>query len=453
MNDAIASHPEVTNKVKATLSRHILADGFDFVMDLEKSHGSWIYDKITNTEYLDMFSMFASAAIGYNHPYLVENAAWLGKMAINKPTLADVYSDEYAQFMEVFERVAIPKELQYAFFISGGTLAVENAMKACFDWKTRKNFDKGISKEAGICIHFRQAFHGRSGYTLSLTNTSDPRKHQYFPKFDWPRILNPYLKFPITEENLEETIKNENLALIQIEEAILSNPDQVACIIIEPIQAEGGDNHFRDEFFQGLRKICDENEVLLIFDEVQTGIGITGKMWAFQHFSVIPDVISFGKKTQVCGILANKEKFDEVEHNVFVESSRINSTFGGNFIDMMRLKLTLEVIEKENLVDNAKTVGEHLLNRLQELAAKYPNKISNARGRGLMCAIDLPTCEERDALRDLLYRENLIILSCGDHSLRFRPHLNVTKEEIDLSISKFEKVLDAMAVRAEDSSI
>ena len=453
MNDAIASHPEVTNKVKATLSRHILADGFDFVMDLEKSHGSWIYDKITNTEYLDMFSMFASAAIGYNHPYLVENAAWLGKMAINKPTLADVYSDEYAQFMEVFERVAIPKELQYAFFISGGTLAVENAMKACFDWKTRKNFDKGISKEAGICIHFRQAFHGRSGYTLSLTNTSDPRKHQYFPKFDWPRILNPYLKFPITEENLEETIKNENLALIQIEEAILSNPDQVACIIIEPIQAEGGDNHFRDEFFQGLRKICDENEVLLIFDEVQTGIGITGKMWAFQHFSVIPDVISFGKKTQVCGILANKEKFDEVEHNVFVESSRINSTFGGNFIDMMRLKLTLEVIEKENLVDNAKTVGEHLLNRLQKLAAKYPNKISNARGRGLMCAIDLPTCEERDALRDLLYRENLIILSCGDYSLRFRPHLNVTKEEIDLSISKFEKLLDAMAVRAEDSSI
>lgn len=441
MNDAIAPHPQKTNKVKEILSRHILADGFDFVMDLEKSHGSWIYDKVTNTEYLDMFSMFASAAIGYNHPYLVENSAWLGKMAINKPTLADVYSEEYAEFMEVFERVAIPKELQYAFFVSGGTLAVENAMKACFDWKTRKNFEKDINKEAGICIHFRQAFHGRSGYTLSLTNTADPRKHQYFPKFDWPRILNPYLTFPTTEDNLEETIKNENLALIQIEEAILSNPDRVACIIIEPIQAEGGDNHFRGEFFQGLRKICDENEVLLIFDEVQTGIGITGKMWAFQHFSVVPDVISFGKKTQVCGILANKEKFDEVEHNVFVESSRINSTFGGNFIDMMRLKLTLEVIEKESLVENAKEVGAYLLQNIQKLQTEFPDKISNARGRGLMCAFDLPDGQQRDEMREALYRENMIVLACGTQSIRFRPHLNVSREEIDIAMQRLVKCL------------
>lgn len=442
-----------TNPVKQTLSKHILADGFDFVMDIEKSHGSWIFDKVSNTEYLDMFSMFASASIGYNHPHLVKNSAWLGRMAINKPTLADVYSDEYAEFMEVFERIAIPEELQYTFFISGGTLAVENAMKACFDWKTRKNFEKGINKEAGICIHFRQAFHGRSGYTLSLTNTSDPRKHMYFPKFDWPRILNPHLSFPITEENLEETIKNESLALIQIEEAILSNPNQVACIIIEPIQAEGGDHHFRDEFFVGLRKICDQNDILLIFDEVQTGIGITGKMWAFQHFSVTPDVISFGKKTQVCGILANKEKFDEVPQNVFRESSRINSTFGGNFIDMMRLKLTLEVIENENLVENAKIVGDYLLEKLQKLQAQFPDQLSNARGRGLMCAIDFPNGEERDAARNYLYRKNLIILGCGDQSIRFRPHLNVRKEEIDLAISKFEEMMNDISLKSEDSKI
>lgn len=448
MNDTIT-----TNPVKQTLSKHILADGFDFVMDIEKSHGSWIFDKVSNTEYLDMFSMFASASIGYNHPHLVENSAWLGRMAINKPTLADVYSDEYAEFMEVFERIAIPEELQYTFFISGGTLAVENAMKACFDWKTRKNFEKGINKEAGICIHFRQAFHGRSGYTLSLTNTSDPRKHMYFPKFDWPRILNPHLSFPITEENLEETIKNENLALIQIEEAILSNPNQVACIIIEPIQAEGGDHHFRDEFFVELRKICDQNDILLIFDEVQTGIGITGKMWAFQHFSVTPDIISFGKKTQVCGILANKEKFDEVPQNVFRESSRINSTFGGNFIDMMRLKLTLEVIENENLVENAKIVGDYLLEKLQKLQAQFPDKLSNARGRGLMCAIDFPNGEERDAARNYLYRKNLIILGCGDQSIRFRPHLNVRKEEIDLAISKFEEMMNDISLKSEDSKI
>lgn len=432
------------NEVRQTLSKHLLADGFDFVMDIEKSHGSWIHDRNTGREFLDMFSMFASASIGYNHPYLLEKTEWLGKMAINKPTLADVYSQEFADFLEVFSRVAMPEELQNVFFIEGGTLAVENAMKACFDWKTRKNFEKGLDIEAGICIHFKQAFHGRSGYTLSLTNTSDPRKHQYFPKFDWPRIINPYLAFPITDENLEETIKNEQLALLHIQEAIITNPDQVACIIIEPIQAEGGDNHFRDEFFTGLRNLCDENEVLLIFDEVQTGIGITGKMWAFEHFTAKPDIISFGKKTQVCGVLSNREKFDEVPKNVFRESSRINSTFGGNFVDMLRFQLVLEVIEKENLVENAAEVGYFLLEHLQKLQEKYPQKFSNARGRGLMCAIDLPTGEERDQLRQIMYDSGLIILGCGSRSIRFRPHLNVSKDEITKAIEIIEQNIEKL---------
>lgn len=430
------------NKVKETLGKHILADGFDFVMDFEKSHGSYIVDRLTGKEYLDMFSMFASASVGYNHPYILEKADWLGKMAIYKPTLSDVYLQEYADFMEVFARVAIPKELPYCFFVEGGALAVENALKTAFDWKTRKNWQKDIDKEAGMVIHFKQSFHGRSGYTLSLTNTSDPRKHQYFPKFDWPRITNPKLNFPITEENLEETIKHEQLALLHIQEAILANPDQVACIIIEPIQAEGGDNHFRNEFFTELRKICDENEILLILDEVQTGIGMTGKMWAFQHLDIIPDVITFGKKTQVCGILANKEKLDEVEHHVFIESSRINSTFGGNFIDMLRFQLVLEIIENENLIENSRTVGEFLLNGLKQLAQKYPDHISAARGKGLMCAFDLKDGAFRDWLRKALYDEGVIVLTCGDQSLRFRPHLNVTKEEIQTILDKINSIFE-----------
>lgn len=430
------------NKVKETLGKHILADGFDFVMDFEKSHGSYIVDRLTGKEYLDMFSMFASASVGYNHPYILEKADWLGKMAIYKPTLSDVYLQEYADFMEVFARVAIPKELPYCFFVEGGALAVENALKTAFDWKTRKNWQKDIDKEAGMVIHFKQSFHGRSGYTLSLTNTSDPRKHQYFPKFDWPRITNPKLNFPITEENLEETIKHEQLALLHIQEAILANPDEVACVIIEPIQAEGGDNHFRNEFFTELRKICDENEILLILDEVQTGIGMTGKMWAFQHLDIIPDVITFGKKTQVCGILANKEKLDEVEHHVFVESSRINSTFGGNFIDMLRFQLVLEIIENENLIENSRTVGEFLLNGLKQLAQKYPDHISAARGKGLMCAFDLKDGASRDWLRKALYDEGVIVLTCGDQSLRFRPHLNVTKEEIQIILDKINSIFE-----------
>lgn len=430
------------NKVKETLGKHILADGFDFVMDFEKSHGSYIVDRLTGKEYLDMFSMFASASVGYNHPYILEKANWLGKMAIYKPTLSDVYLQEYADFMDVFSRVAIPKELPYCFFVEGGALAVENALKTAFDWKTRKNWQKDIDKEASLVIHFKQSFHGRSGYTLSLTNTSDPRKHQYFPKFEWPRITNPKLNFPITEENLEETIKHEQMALLNIQEAILANLDEVACIIIEPIQAEGGDNHFRNEFFAELRRICDENEILLILDEVQTGIGMTGKMWAYQDLGIIPDVISFGKKTQVCGILANKEKLDEVDHHVFVESSRINSTFGGNFIDMLRFQLVLEIIENENLVENSKVVGEFLLDGLLKLEQKFPEQIFASRGKGLMCAFDLKDHDTRNWLREKLYDEGIIVLTCGDQSIRFRPHLNVTKEEIQIVLDKINSIFE-----------
>ena len=442
MNKTIElSHEVAGNKVKATLGKHILADGFDFVMDYEKSHGSWIVDRLTGNKFLDMFSMFGSASVGYNHPYILEKSAWLGKMAVYKPTMSDVYLQEFADFVETFGRVAIPEELPYCFFVEGGALAVENALKTAFDWKTRKNWQKGSETEGSMAIHFKQAFHGRSGYTLSLTNTSDPRKYQYFPLFDWPRIINPKLHFPITEENLQETIKNEQLALVEIEQAILMNPDKVSCIIIEVIQAEGGDNHFRDEFFVELRKICDENDILLIFDEVQTGIGITGKMWAFQNFSVVPDVISFGKKTQVCGILASKEKLNEVENHVFAESSRINSTFGGNFIDMLRFQLVLEIIEKENLLENVQKQGAFLLKGLQNLQEKYPQLISNARGKGLMCAFDLPTGEIRKDFQEKLYEENVIILICGDCSLRFRPHLNVSQEDLQFALDKIEKIV------------
>ena len=442
MNKTIELSHEITgNKVKESLGKHLLADGFDFVMDYEKSQGSWIVDRLSGNKFLDMFSMFGSASVGYNHPYILEKSAWLGKMAVYKPTMSDVYLQEFADFVETFGRVAIPKELQYCFFVEGGALAVENALKTAFDWKTRKNWQKGSETEGSMAIHFKQAFHGRSGYTLSLTNTSDPRKYQYFPLFDWPRIINPKLHFPITEENLQETIKNEQLALVEIEQAILMNPDKVSCIIIEVIQAEGGDNHFRDEFFVELRKICDENDILLIFDEVQTGIGITGKMWAFQNFSVVPDVISFGKKTQVCGILANKEKLNQVEHHVFAESSRINSTFGGNFIDMLRFQLVLEIIEKENLLENVQKQGDFLLKGLQNLQEKYPQLISNARGKGLMCAFDLPTGEIRKDFQEKLYEENVIILICGDCSLRFRPHLNVSQEDLQFALDKIEKIV------------
>ncbi|WP_238387337.1 L-lysine 6-transaminase [Sphingobacterium olei] len=426
-------------EIHQRLGKHILADGLPVVIDLEKSHGSYVVD-INGETYLDMFSMFASSPIGYNHPHLVTNSEILKKVSINKLALSDIYPVEFADFLDTFARVAIPKELDYCFFIDGGGLAVENALKAAFDWKTRINFSKGINKEAGKVIHFQQAFHGRTGYTLSLTNTKDPRKHMYFPKFDWPRIINPKLHFPLSEESLAKTIQLETQSIQEIEMAIRNHPNEVACLIIESIQAEGGDNHFRKEFFQKLRNICDQHDIIFILDEVQTGVAMTGKMWCYEHYDIIPDIVAFGKKSQVCGILANRSKFDRVEEHVFKESSRINSTFGGNLVDMVRFKLILEVIENENLVAQAQEKGKYLLEKMTSLTLDYP-QVSNVRGKGLLAAFDFEDEKSRDNFVQKALKNKLLILGCGDKSIRFRPHLTVSIEDIDKAFEIIRKSL------------
>jgi L-lysine 6-transaminase len=430
--------------VKAIISRHLLADGMDIIVDLEKSKGSWLVDQRNGDRYLDCFSMFASMAIGFNHDAIVAMQAQLGKVAVQKPANSDAYCEPMAEFLETFARYAMPASLPHAFFIEGGALAVENALKAAFDWKVKKNFDRGANHELGSkIIHFRQAFHGRTGYTLSLTNTADPRKTKYFPKFSWPRIVNPKLAFPLTDENLAAVAILEAEALASINEHIARDGDDIAGLIIEPIQGEGGDNHFRKEFFKALRAICDEHEILFILDEVQTGIGLTGKFWSYEHYDIEPDLISFGKKTQVCGTLASK-RLDEVADNVFAEPSRINSTFGGNLVDMVRCSAILKIIDRENLVDNACQRGRELLQGLEDLAKEFPEIIGNARGRGLMCAFDLQDGEARNAFRIKLLAEKLLVVGCGDKSIRFRPHLIITSEEVRLVLDILRKVLKHM---------
>ncbi len=427
--------------VKRTLARHLLAEGFDIIVDLEKSRGSWFVDHRNGDRYLDFFSMYASMGIGFNHPKMLAVQEHLGRLAIQKPGCSDVYSQPMAEFVETFSKIGIPAYLPHAFFIEGGALAVENALKTAFDWKVRKNFAKGCKKETGTkVIHFQQAFHGRSGYTLSLTNTFDPRKTKHYPKFDWPRIINPKITFPLDRENLTKVQVLEDEALRQIKEVIDREGEDIAVLIIEPIQGEGGDNHFRKEFFQALRRICDEHEIMFIMDEVQTGIGLTGKFWAHEHFEVRPDIISFGKKTQVCGILAGS-RVDEVDCNVFKERSRISSTFGGNLIDMVRCAHILRVIEEERLVENARIQGNLLLKELQALAQEFSKIVSNPRGRGLMCAFDAPDSDIRDQLLKAFLQEKLLMVGCGEKSIRFRPHLIVTADEISEGIGIIRKVL------------
>ena len=430
--------------VHSMIGKHMLADGMEQVIDLNKSHGSWLVDARDGKEYLDLFSMFASMPIGYNHPLLLENKERLIAPTLNKITNSDIYSTEMAEFVSTMGRIAQPDYLPYAFYVEGGALAVENALKAAFDWKVRKNLAAGIGEKGSKIIHFKECFHGRTGYTMSMTDSPDPRKTMYYPQFDWPRIDNPTINFPLDEESLNKVIQAENTAVNQILEALDKNKNEIAALIIEPIQGEGGDNHFRCEFFQQLRQLADEHEFLLIYDEVQTGAGITGSMWAHQQFNpnkcncdcnnanTQPDIISFGKKTQVCGIFAGK-KLDEVENNVFHESSRLNSTWGGNIVDMVRITIYLEIIAKEKLVENASLNGHYLLKKLQGIQEEYSDIISNARGRGLFAAFDLQDSEQRDSLVNLIISEGALILGSGKKSIRFRPHLTISKEEIDLA--------------------
>jgi L-lysine 6-transaminase len=429
--------------VHNVLSRHMLADGYDMVMDLSKSRGSWVFDSRRGRAVLDFFTNFASCPIGYNHPRL-DNPEFRDRIAtaaINKPANSDIYTTYMAEFVETFARVAVPPSLnKHMFFIEGGALGIENAIKAAFDWKVRKNLRRGSQTERGTQImHLREAFHGRTGYTLSLTNT-DPRKTQYFPKFDWPRIDNPKLRFPV-DDDVEQ---RERAAIEQAKRFLAERKDDVAAFIMEPVQGEGGDNHFRPEFFRAVRQLCDENDMLLIFDEVQSGVGITGKMWAFEHFGIEPDLFCFGKKTQVCGFVSNDRIFD-VDDNVFALSSRINSTWGGNLTDMVRSQRYFEVIDEERLVDNAARVGGYFVGELQRFGAEFPRLVSNVRGRGLMAAIDLPSGELRDAALKSMMQHDVMVLSSGHQSLRFRPPLNLSMEEAAEGVRRMEKALQQLA--------
>ena len=424
------------DRVHETLRRHLLVDGFDLVLDTRASRGSCLVDGRDGTRWLDMFSFFASAPLGMNHPALADDPAFLAELtetAVNKPSNSDIYTVQMAAFVDTFTRVLGDRALPHLFLVEGGALAVENALKTAFDWKRKHNALRGRPAERGTkVLHLRKAFHGRSGYTLSLTNT-DPVKTALFPTFDWPRIDVPALRFPVDADAVAAA---EARALAQARAAFAAHPHDIACFIAEPIQGEGGDNHMRAEFLQAMQALCREHDALFVLDEVQTGGGMTGTAWAYQQLGLAPDVVAFGKKLQVCGIMAGG-RVDEVPDNVFAVSSRINSTWGGGLADMVRSRRYLEVVEAEGLIERAAVLGKRLLDGL----ATVPG-IDNVRGRGLFVAVDLPTPEARAAAVARLHRdEKVLILGGGERSIRFRPALTVGEDELDLAVAALARAV------------
>ena len=416
------------------LRRHVLTDGFKLVFDPEQSHGAFIVDAVTGREFIDLYGFYASQPIGFNHPRFSrpEVQAELLTAAKVKVAKCDTGTVQYATFVKTFAAVMGLAPLSRFFFIDGGTMAVENALKAAMDWKVRKNIAHGLGERGTEIMHFEHAFHGRSGYALSLTNT-DPRKTAHFPKFSWPRIPAPAIDFSLSLSQRELVVgEKEQLSEKQIREVLREKSADIGAVIIEPIQGEGGDNHFRGEFLQALRQICEENEILLIFDEVQCGMGITGRNWCCEHFGVIPDLLAFGKKAQVCGVMAGP-RLDEVKDNCFRLSSRISSTWGGNFTDYVRSTHYLRILEDEHLVQNAEAQGNYFRNELCGLARQHTN-ISSVRGRGLMMAFDLPNARARDAFCKAAFHQGVLVVGSGERSVRLRPVLDIRAEVLDKAL-------------------
>ncbi|WP_431899666.1 L-lysine 6-transaminase [Nonomuraea sp. bgisy101] len=413
------------------LARHLLVDGYRLVLDLDRSQGSWLVDARTGRRYLDFYTFFASAPLGVNPPL---DRELLGRIALNKPANPDMYSEHLADFVDTFTRVLGDPDLPRLFFVEGGALAVENALKTAFDWKSRRNEAEGRPRELGTRVmHLTKAFHGRSGYTLSLTNT-EPLKTDRFPVFDWPRIDVP-------ATHMEDVEALEAKALAQAAAAFERHPHDIACFIAEPIQGEGGDNHMRPEFLQAMQALCHEHDALFILDEVQTGGGTTGTPWAYQQLGLAPDIVAFAKKVQVGGIMAGR-RVDLVPDNVFNVSGRINSTWGGGLVDMVRSRAMLEIIERDGLIARTAEAGVRLVEGLGKLQAEQPALVSNVRGRGFMCAFDLPDAPRRSALiTRLREEEGVVVLPCGERSVRLRPALNIPDEDLDHGLTAISRAL------------
>ena len=376
---------------------------FGIKVDFEKSHGLYLYDKNTHREILDFFGMYASLPLGYNHPIFktsefIEEYLRASSLKMNN---CEFVSDETLEFDKMFTEYAGAGIFKNIHYSCTGALAVEAAIKTCILYK-------GFHKPKILSFH--NSFHGINGYGGFITSRfpgADKRLNG-FPE-DYSVKIAPDL------QKVEESLRNND----------------ITCLLVEPIQCSAGDIHYDQTFFEQLRRLCDEYDVPLVFDEIQVGFGGTGKLWFFQHVGIVPDIVIFGKKTQLSGIMV-RDKYSQIfspENSV-----RLEVTWDGDISDMIRCKHIIKAYKEYNILDNVNKMSKLLFSKLSEMP-----EILNLRNCGLIFGFDLKDSQFRDTIISELHKNGLICNKTGTNSVRLRPSLNLTEKDIRHAAELFKK--------------
>lgn len=393
---------------------------FKIKIDFEKSKGAYLFDKTTQKKYVDFMSMYATLPLGYNHeifstPLFKEEILRTSNVKI---TNCEMLSDESEEFNKEFISFAGKQYFTHFHYCCTGALGIEAAIKTAIDY---------TGFQSPKVISFKGSFHGINSYGGFVTDRFPPVSTRLdgFPGGEWPIIDNPIITYrdnkPIEDLDKVQSVFNEI-------ESVIQEDGQVCCILIEPIQCTFGDRYFPMSFFTGVRRIADKYNIPLIFDEIQVGFGSTGKLWYYEHTGIIPDILVFGKKTQLSGIMV-KDKFAKI----FKTPTRLEVTWDADLIDMIRCKYVMKAMQQYDVIKNVQARSEELYSGLHGL-----KNICNLRNQGLLFAFDFDSRSNRDKFMESLVKNGLICNPTKDLTIRLRPNLFVNKEEVNHALNILE---------------
>lgn len=439
---------------KAELDAIQNTSAIHFFCDYENSIGNYLAD-VDGNIYLDLFQQISSLPLGYNHPYLLsvlknpDNASTF----VNRPALGSLPPKDFVHKLRSALLSVAPPGLKEVQTMACGSCANENAFKAVFiRWQNLMRGGKVHSEEElESCMRnslpgspsnlsilsFKGSFHGRTLGALSCTRSKAIHKLD-IPAFDWPMADFPDYLYPL-EANVDYNQKQDTKCLAQVEDIMrtrLKEDRPVAGIVVEPIQAEGGDNHASPSFFRKLQKVCQKHGAAFIVDEVQTGCGATGRFWAYEHWNLEtpPDFVTFSKKMLTGGYFYNSDYRPDSGY-------RIYNTWVGDPSKLLLLESVICTIREQNLLGYVNSSGDRLIKGLETLQTLFPDRISKVRGQGTFVAFDGASGADRDQLIAKLGNCGVKLGGCGDRSVRFRPALIFQPRHVDVFLNTFEDIL------------